>query len=64
MDVKKIWEQFYDIYKTLQLITPLTSTQLSNLKCDLIQWMSLFTSVYQTKNVTFVIPTHFSKSSP
>ena len=51
-DVKKIWEQFYDIYKTLQLPTTLTITQLSNLKHDLTQWMSLFTCVYQTENVT------------
>ena len=30
-DVKQIWEQFYEIYKILQSVKPLSSTQLSNL---------------------------------
>ena len=48
--IQSIWKKFYDIYKKIQSSKPVSSTQ--DLRSLLTSWISLFTSIYQTKNVT------------
>ena len=50
--IQNIWMKLYDIYKIIKSSNPVATCSMQELRCKLKTWMSLFTSIYQTKNVT------------
>ena len=50
--IQIIWMKFYDIYKIINSSNPVATCSMQELQCKLKTYMSLFTSIYQTKNVT------------
>ena len=50
--IQNIWMKFYDVYIIVKSSNPVATCSMQELRCKLKTWMSLFTSIYQTKNVT------------
>ena len=50
--IQNIWMKFYDIYKIIKSSNPVATCSMQELRCKSKTWTLLFTSIYQTKNVT------------
>lgn len=50
--VQKLWKSFIDIYNTLRTSSPLCSEEIMNFEVRVQTWITLFLSIYQSKNVT------------
>ena len=50
--VQELWTEFLEIYLVLQSTTALDNERVKRFQSHVINWMTVFLSVYQTKHVT------------
>ena len=49
--IQDIWSKFYSIYKIIRINEAASPSTVRVLRHSTLQWITLFTSVYQTKNL-------------
>ena len=51
-NIQKLWDSFIDIYSTLRATSPFCNEEIMNFEAHVQTWITLFLSIYQSKNVT------------